>query len=225
MIMQTECGTQITEVELEAAFDARFPVEIKRKLRNAKVAIAGLGGLGSNIAVMLARSGVGHLLLVDFDVVDVTNLNRQMYLIKHLGLPKADALPGILREINPYLEYKSIRIKVSPENIATVFADYPIVCEAFDKPDQKAMLVEQILARFKDTIVVSGIGMAGIGNSNAIETRQIMKRLYVCGDRSTDVGNGVGLTAPRVAICAGHQAGKVLELIVNDHESDGRMKR
>ncbi len=204
----------ISEQELEAAFDARFPKEIKQKLRGAKVAIAGLGGLGSNIAVMLARSGIGELLLVDFDVVDVTNLNRQMYMIPHLGRPKADALPEILRQINPYLTYKSIRVKVTPENVASVFEGYPIVCEAFDKPDQKAMLVQQVLVQFPETIVVSGIGMAGIGNSNAIETKQMMERLYVCGDRTTDVGDGIGLTAPRVAICAGHQAGKILELIV-----------
>lgn len=213
--MREEAKNMITEEELEAAFDARFPKEIRQKLRGARVAVAGLGGLGSNIAVMLARSGVGHLLLVDFDVVDVTNLNRQMYLIRHLGIPKTEALPDILKQINPYLEYKSIRVKVTPENIVSVFSGYPIVCEAFDKPDQKAMLVQQVLAQLPETIVVSGNGMAGIGNSNAIETKQMMSRLYVCGDRSTDVGDGIGLTAPRVAICAGHQAGKVLELILN----------
>ncbi len=213
--MREEAKNMITEEELEAAFDARFPKEIRQKFRGARVAVAGLGGLGSNIAVMLARSGVGHLLLVDFDVVDVTNLNRQMYLIRHLGIPKTEALPDILRQINPYLEYKSIRVKVTPENIVSVFSGYPIVCEAFDKPDQKAMLVQQVLAQLPETIVVSGNGMAGIGNSNAIETKQMMSRLYVCGDRSTDVGDGIGLTAPRVAICAGHQAGKVLELILN----------
>ena len=213
--MREEAKNMITEEELEAAFDARFPKEIRQKLRGARVAVAGLGGLGSNIAVMLARSAVGHLLLVDFDVVDVTNLNRQMYLIRHLGIPKTEALPDILKQINPYLEYKSIRVKVTPENIVSVFSGYPIVCEAFDKPDQKAMLVQQVLAQLPETIIVSGNGMAGIGNSNAIETKQMMSRLYVCGDRSTDVGDGIGLTAPRVAICAGHQAGKVLELILN----------
>lgn len=67
---------------------------MKEKFSNARVAVAGLGGLGSNIAVMLARSGIGHLLLVDFDTVDVTNLNRQMYMIPHLGRPKAEALAG-----------------------------------------------------------------------------------------------------------------------------------
>ncbi len=93
--MQKEMQKLISKDELDHAFDARFPKEMQVKLRNAKVAIAGLGGLGSNIAVMLARSGIGKLLLVDFDVVDVTNLNRQMYFIPQLGKPKAEALPEI----------------------------------------------------------------------------------------------------------------------------------
>ena len=94
--MQKEMQKLISKDELDKAFDARFPKEMQVKLHNAKVAIAGLGGLGSNIAVMLARSGVGQLLLVDYDVVDVTNLNRQMYYIQHIGKPKAQALPEIL---------------------------------------------------------------------------------------------------------------------------------
>ena len=172
------------------------------------------GGLGSNIAVMLARSGIGHLLLVDFDTVDVTNLNRQMYMIPHLGRPKAEALPDILCQINPYLEYESVCVKVTPENVKQLFEMYPIVCEAFDKPDQKAMLVRELLGQCPETMVVSGNGMAGLGDTNDIQTRKMMRRLYVCGDQKTDVGNGIGLIAPRVAACAAHQANKVLQLIL-----------
>ena len=187
---------------------------MQTKLRNARVAVAGLGGLGSNIAVMLARSGIGELLLVDFDTVDVTNLNRQMYLIPQLGKPKAEALPEILYQINPYLTYRSVCIKVTPDNVKELFSEYPIVCEAFDKPDQKAMLVRELLMQCPKTIVVSGNGMAGYADANEIRTCQVMKRLYVCGDQSTDVGNGIGLIAPRVAVCAAHEANKVLQLIM-----------
>ena len=123
---------------LEQAFDARFPTEMKDKLRNAFVAIAGLGGLGSNLAVMLARSGVGHIGMVDFDVVDVTNLNRQVYGIPHVGKYKTEALKEILDQINPYLDYQFRREKVTKENIRELFTGYPIVCEAFDQADQKA---------------------------------------------------------------------------------------
>ena len=212
--MQKEMQERISREQLDQAFDARFPEEMQTKLRNARVAVAGLGGLGSNIAVMLARSGVGELLLVDFDTVDVTNLNRQMYLIPQLGKPKAEALPEILYQINPYLTYRSVCIKVTPDNVKELFSEYPIVCEAFDKPDQKAMLVRELLMQCPKTTVVSGNGMAGYTDANEIRTCQVMKRLYVCGDQSTDVGNGIGLIAPRVAVCAAHEANKVLQLIM-----------
>lgn len=203
----------ITREELDRAFDARFPAEMKKKLSAASVAVAGLGGLGSNIAVSLARSGVGHLLLVDFDVVDVTNLNRQMYLIPHLGMPKTLALKEILSQINPWLDIQTRQVRVTPQNISEIFAGWPIVCEAFDRPDQKAMLVGTILSSFPDTIVVSGNGMAGLGDTNQIRTVRKMDRLYVCGDGTTGAAPGSGLMAPRVAVCAGHQANKVLQLI------------
>ena len=212
--MQKEMQERVSREQLDQAFDARFPEEMRTKLRNARVAVAGLGGLGSNIAVMLARSGVGELLLVDFDTVDVTNLNRQMYLIPQLGKPKAEALPEILYQINPYLTYRSVCIKVTPNNVKELFSEYPIVCEAFDKPDQKAMLVRELLMQCPKTTVVSGNGMAGYADANEIRTCQVMKRLYVCGDQSTDVGNGIGLIAPRVAVCAAHEANKVLQLIM-----------
>ena len=212
--MQKEMQERISREQLDQAFDARFPEEMQTKLRNARVAVAGLGGLGSNIAVMLARSGIGELLLVDFDTVDVTNLNRQMYLIPQLGKPKAEALPEILYQINPYLTYRSVCIKVTPDNVKELFSEYPIVCEAFDKPDQKAMLVRELLMQCPKTTVVSGNGMAGYADANEIRTCQVMKRLYVCGDQSTDVRNGIGLIAPRVAVCAAHEANKVLQLIM-----------
>lgn len=206
----------ITKEELDRAFDARFPSRMKEKLQNASVAIAGLGGLGSNIAVSLARSGVGHLFLVDFDVVDVTNLNRQMYMIPHLGMPKTQALHDILLQINPWLDIQTRQIRVTAENVTELFGNWSIVCEAFDRPDQKAMLVDSLLSQCPDTIVVSGNGMAGLGDANDIRTQQKLRRLYVCGDGTTESAPGAGLMAPRVAICAGHQANKVLQLIVGE---------
>ena len=204
----------ISKEELDKAFDARFPKEMQVKLKNARVAIAGLGGLGSNIAVMLARSGIGQLLLVDYDVVDVTNLNRQMYYIQQLGMPKAQALPEILYQINPYSNYQSRCLRVTEENIRELFMEYPIVCEAFDQPDQKAMLVREVLTKCPGTIVVSGNGMAGYKDANEIQTIKKLRRLYVCGDQHTDVAEGIGLMAPRVAACAAHQANKVIQLIM-----------
>ncbi len=200
---------------LDQAFDARFPLEMKEKLLSAKVAVAGLGGLGSNIAMYLARSWVGHILLVDFDTVDVTNLNRQAYMIPHLGRPKTEALKEMLLMINPYLEIETRQVKVTEDNLTELFKDYPIVCEAFDRADQKAMLINGLLMQCPGTTIVSGNGMAGYGRSNEIVTTQMMRRLYVCGDNASDSHEGLGLTAARVAICAGHEANKVIELIVD----------
>ena len=183
-------------------------------LEHSRVAVFGIGGVGGYVVEALARSGVGAFDLIDDDKVCLTNLNRQMYFIPQLGKPKAEALPEILRQINPYLTYESVCVKVIPENVKELFSDYPIVCEAFDKPDQKAMLVRELLTQCPETTVVSGNGMAGYGDTNEIRTQQMMRRLYVCGDQSTDVGNGIGLVAPRVAACAAHEANKVLQLIM-----------
>lgn len=204
----------ISREELDKAFDSRFPEEMREKLRNARVAIAGLGGLGSNIAVALARSGVGHMLLVDYDCVDTTNLNRQAYGISQLGKPKTEAMLELISEINPYLDIQCEFVKVTEENATELFGKYPIVCEAFDKADQKAMLVSTLLEKAPDTIIVSGNGMAGVGPCNDIKTIHKMRRLYVCGDETTDIGQGVGLMAPRVMVAAGHQAGQVVRLIL-----------
>ena len=214
--IQKKMQELISKEDLDHAFAARFPKEMQKKLRNVRAAVAGLGGLGSNIAVMLARSGIGKLLLVDFDVVDVTNLNRQMYFIPQLGKPKAEALPELLYQINPYAAYESVCVKVTPENVRELFYDYPIVCEAFDYPDQKAMLVRELLVQCPKTTVISGNGMAGYADINEIKTQQMMRRLYVCGDQNTDAGSGIGLIAPRVAACAAHEANKVLQLIMQE---------
>lgn len=201
---------------LDQAFDARFPKEIKEKLRDAYVAVAGLGGLGSHIAVMLARSGVGHMRLIDFDVVDVTNLNRQAYGISQVGKEKTEALKEILYEINPYLDYEFKCVRVTPENVKELFEGYAVVCEAFDRADQKAMLVQELLTQFTDTVVIAGNGMAGYGDANGIQTRRMLNRLYVCGDQKTDISDGIGLMAPRVSLCAAHQANKVLQIILEE---------
>ena len=205
---------KITREQLKQALLERYTPEMYEKITNASVAIAGLGGLGSNVAVMLARAGVGHLLLVDFDTVDMTNLNRQVYTCEHLGKKKTEALAEILRNINPYLQLETKDCYVTHENTVELFGAYPIVCEAFDKAENKAMLVNTILEEQKETIVVSGSGMAGYGSSNEIQTKKVMKRLYICGDRKTELNNDVCLMASRVTVCAAHQANMILRLIL-----------
>ena len=200
-----------SEAEFDAVKDERFSPQIYEKLKRAKVAIAGLGGLGSHIAVMLARSGVGHLHLVDFDRVDLSNLNRQVYGLNELGELKTEALKEILLEINPYINVSFENAKVNNDNVKLLFDGFNLVCEAFDNPKAKAMLVSERLSRDSETS-----GMAGYGDANEIKTVKKMSRLYVCGDGKSDAFEGIGLMAPRVMICAGHQANIIIRLILGE---------
>lgn len=187
------------------------------KLNQAKVAIAGLGGLGSNVAIQLARIGVGHLHLIDFDKVDISNLNRQHYFISHLNKYKTQALAEQLQMINPYLNIVIDCMKVTEDNIFTLFKDEDIICEAFDIPENKAMLVNKVLEFFPEKYIISGSGMAGFGHSNEIHTRKVMGKFYICGDEVTALTNENCLMAPRVAICASHQANLITQLILENN--------
>ena len=204
----------ITKDTIEAARIARMGGDAVQKLKSAAVGIAGLGGLGSHIAVHLARMGVGRLVLADFDRVDLTNLHRQHYDLEQIGQYKTEALASQLRNIDPYLAYDLHTVRVSEENAATLFSSCSVVCEAFDRADQKALLIETLLAECPDTVIVSGSGMAGIGSANTVQTRRGMTRLYLCGDGQTDVGEAGSLAASRVAACAAHQAHMALRLIL-----------
>ena len=113
---------------------------VSEKLKKAKVCILGLGGLGSNVAVLLARAGIGHLKLVDFDVVEPSNLNRQQYSISHIDMKKTEAIKNIIKEINPFVEVETFDIKVDRENISSIVGDIKIVVEAFDKAETKVFL-------------------------------------------------------------------------------------
>jgi len=204
--------------ELESMMMARHTPNVYKKLKKGKVVIAGLGGLGSNIAVMLARIGVGQLLLVDFDVVEPSNLNRQNYYISHLGMPKTEALKKQITEINPFIQVAVRKIKVTEENVKELFSGYDVICEAFDKPEMKSMLVNTALEELPDIKLVSASGMAGYDSGNLIRTVRVMKNLYICGDLENGAEVGRGLMAPRVQICAGHQANMILRLLLKIEE-------
>lgn len=208
----------VTKQALYQARVERHGEEAVQKLQNACIGIAGLGGLGSHIAVFLARMGVGKLVLADFDRVDVTNLHRQQYFVEQVGLPKTEALADTLRKIDPWIQLELHPVRLMPENISIIFGSCSILCEAFDKAEEKAMLLETVLTELPHTIVVSGSGMAGVGSVNQIQTRKAMNRLYLCGDGETDVAEYGSLFASRVAVCAGHQAHMVLRLLLGETE-------
>lgn len=200
--------------ELQKALLSRCTREEVEKLSESRVAVAGLGGLGSNTAVFLARAGISHLHLIDFDKVDITNLNRQHYFISHLGRYKTEALKEQLLQINPWLDIETSCEVVREENVLRLFQNEDIICEAFDRPENKAMLVNSCLELFPEKILVCASGMAGWGRSNDIITRQVGRNFYLCGDETSGIENGEGLIAPRVALCAAHEANLIIELIL-----------
>ena len=209
---------QVTEEEIRQALVSRHTEGIQARISAARVAVAGLGGLGSNIAVSLARLGVGHLHLIDFDRVDVTNLNRQQYFADQVGMPKTEALRENLLRINPWLDLRTDCLRVTEENAAGLLRDDTYICEAFDVAEQKAMLVRTVLEQLPEKYLVAASGMAGLGSANAIHTRRLTGRFYLCGDGVSDVADGIGLVAPRVALCAAHQAHMVLRILSEHFE-------
>ncbi len=196
----------------------RHGEKAQASISGAVVAICGLGGLGSSIAVHLARAGIGRLILIDFDCVDMTNLHRQQYKVSQVGMSKTEALRENLLEISPYTELVTHRVKLTEGNIGTVLDDADIVCEAFDEAGAKAMLVNYVLEHCPEAYMVAASGMAGFGSANSITTRKISKRFYLCGDGISDVGDGIGLVSSRVAICAAHQAHTVLRILTNQFD-------
>lgn len=207
-----------TKEEWNKVLADRHGENLQKRFAEATVAVCGLGGLGSNIAVSLARAGVGKLILIDFDRVDITNLHRQQYKTVQIGRYKTEALSENLKEIAPYIQLETHTIRVTEENAVTLLSDADIICEAFDKPECKSTLADAVLERMPDKYLVAASGMAGMGCANAIKTRRISKRFYICGDGVSDVSKAGSLVAPRVMLCAAHQAHTVLRILAEQYD-------
>ena len=207
-----------TKEEWNNALEERHGKELHRAFSSATVAICGLGGLGSNIALYLARAGIGKLILIDFDRVDITNLHRQQYKAEQIGMYKTVALAENLKEIAPYISLEVHAERITEGNAVTLLRDADIICEAFDDAECKAMLTNTVLSELPDKYLVAASGMAGMGVTNSIKTRRITSRFYLCGDETSDVSDDIGLVAPRVALCAAHQAHTVLRILAKQFE-------
>lgn len=202
-----------TREEIKCALEARHGKALQSKFSSATVAICGLGGLGSNIAVSLARAGVGRLILIDFDSVDITNLHRQQYKAAQVGCYKTEALTKNLQEIAPYITIVSHTERVTEDNFERLLRDADIICEAFDRPEEKAMLVNGVLETMPEKYLIAASGMAGLESANSIRTRKIAEHFYLCGDGVSDVDDDIGLVSSRVMVCAAHQAHIVLRIL------------
>lgn len=201
--------------ELESLMISRHTPNIHNKLKSGTVAILGLGGLGSNIAISLARIGVGNLIIADFDIVEPSNLNRQQYFISDIGKYKTEALKKNIENINPFIKINTINKIINSSNIHDL-KDCNIIIEAFDNPNYKAEIANEILIKMRDKYLISSSGMAGYYDSNIIKTRRVRDKFYICGDETYEAREGEGLMAPRVAICANHMANLATRILVGD---------
>jgi sulfur carrier protein ThiS adenylyltransferase len=191
--------------------------EIKQKLKNYSVGIAGAGGLGSNCAVALARVGIGKLIIADFDVVSESNLNRQYFFRDQLGVKKVVALKENINRINPSVQIEAHDIKLNEKNLVSLYKDCDVIVEAFDLAEMKKMLIETCIIEWPAKPVVIGLGMAGYGDSNSIRFRK-SENIYICGDEKTEVSDHNPPLAPRVGIVANMQANTVLEILLKEKQ-------
>lgn len=188
--------------------------EIRSHLSKFRVGIAGAGGLGSNCAVSLARTGVGTLVICDFDVVDYPNLNRQYYFAEQVGQLKTSALKENISKIDPSISLITFNEKLNNLNIPVFFAGCDIIVEAFDRDEMKEMLIETVQQKMEGIPIIVGSGIAGWGMTDLIKTRKIDESLYVCGDESTSQSDDTPVMAPRVGIVANMQANLVIDLLM-----------
>ena len=211
-------GETPSSEEFECLMMARHTPGVHAKIREAIVGIAGLGGLGSVVAMALARVGVGTLILVDFDVVEPSNLNRQQYFVHQIGIPKTEALRENLSRVNPYVTIRIHNEKLDQTNMERIFKDAQVVVEAFDRADQKAMLINAISEKMPMTYIVAASGVAGYGDNNQIQTLRFSSKIFIVGDQRTAAQPGVGLMAPRVGIAGHHQANTVLRILLGEEK-------
>ena len=198
---------------LQQALHKGLTAEQSQRLQAAKVAIVGLGGLGSNVALWLARLGVGQLLLYDFDKVELSNLNRQYYFLEDVGQYKAIALLRHLKAVNPYGNYCSRVVRLTEDNLPELLSEAHIVCEALDKPEAKALLVNGVLESFPDKYLVSASGLAGFASSASMQVRRVTPHFYLCGDGISDMLQ-LPLCGARVGLCAAQEALTIARIIL-----------
>lgn len=204
--------------EMDRLLYARHTPGVHEKVKKAVVGVMGLGGLGSSVAVALARIGTGKLLLADFDVVEPSNLNRQQYFIDQVGMKKTEALKRNLARINPYVEVETVDEELTEERIPDIFQNVDVLAECFDSAAMKAAALRAALISLKGKGYVGVSGVAGYADNNRIQTRELFPGIFIVGDGETAAMPGRGLMAPRVGIAAHHQANQVLRILLGKAE-------
>ena len=189
--------------------------KINKKLKESSVGIAGAGGLGSNAAVSLARVDIGHLVVVDFDKVEKSNLNRQYYFTNQIGKAKVRALKDIIKKINPSVKVDVYKEKLTKGSMHKYFKDIDVIIEALDSAEMKTSFVEEIMHKLPKTPVIAASGVAGYGHSDRIVTKKL-GNLYMVYDGDARSSDEDVLMAPRVCLMANWEANIALEILLGD---------
>ena len=198
--------------EFEKALTRYIKLDDLEKIQSLKIGIIGAGGLGSNAAVNLVRSGFKSFIIADFDQVEASNLNRQFYFLKQKGELKVEALKKNLVLINPDLAIKTICQEITKANIADIFKSCDIIIEACDRVASKKIVVEEFMQG--DKLLVSASGVAGYGNSDQIKIKEINDKFYLVGDFCSEVGDEHQPLAPKVNLVAAKQADIILNSVL-----------
>jgi thiamine biosynthesis protein ThiF, family 2 len=205
-----------SEAEYDAAFILKNGRDVHARMKRATVGIVGLGGLGSNISIMLARAGVWKFIIADYSNINLPNLCRQNFQFKDIGNRKTDVVEEMILNVNPYAKVEKHFVKVDATNASTIFSGCDVVCEAMDLSDEKTVFIDKMVNTYPNITIISGSGMAGYGRSNAIRTVQSLKQLYICGDMGDVVDRAPVIIAPRANICAGHVANTAIAVLMGE---------
>ena len=195
--------------------DVKKAEGIRLKLKESSVGIAGAGGLGSNAAVALARAGVGRLVIVDFDKVEESNLNRQYYFRDQIGQIKVEALKDIIKNINKDIKVDIFNQKLTKHSMEKPFNNVDVIIEALDKAETKAAFIEEILVKFPKKSIIGASGVSGYGHSKRITTKKV-GNLYICYDEFAKNSEDDVLMAPKVCLMANWEANLALEIVLGE---------
>lgn len=201
--------------------DMKFD-EIKKHLSRFCIGIAGAGGLGSNCAVALVRSGIGRLVIADHDTVEDSNLNRQYFFPDQVGMKKTEALRVNLNRINPAARTDMHDIRLKPDNIPVIFRDCDLIIEALDSSEMKQMLAETVMDIWPGRPVILGSGLAGYGKNNELREKVFSSTIIVCGDGKTETCDDLPPMAPRVGIVANMQANAAIEILMKRRKNEDK---
>ncbi len=202
-------------LDMKRALAARHSPQFQQRFKRATVAVMGLGGLGSAVALSLVKVGIGRLILVDYDVVVLSNIHRQHYFLDQIGMKKTVALKKTLLRVNPFTAITTLDVKLTEPAIPRLFASVDILVECFDNPAMKAASLRAVLQHMPNVGYVGASGMAGCGSGNTIVSKRIKPRVYIVGDATSAVTDDATLFAPRVGIAAHHQANQIIRLLLD----------